>query len=164
MSKSHWTLSLNQSVVSICVLSSSLCFCQEKTRFILWSYKIGIQITCWGGPPIDRRRSVQQISKVACDILWCLSSPKIKLKVYESELSEKLPKRTNACHFWLTASLWLFPRVSFVSCQKVIGSWSDAMSCFPYSTTSYVLYLRMLLVSCVFCPVFCEALSFGLQQ
>jgi len=47
-------MSHNQSIVSICVRSSSLCFCQEKTRFILWSYKIGTQITCWGGPgPLD---------------------------------------------------------------------------------------------------------------
>jgi len=46
------TLSHNQSVVLICVHSSSLCFCQEKTPFIRWSYQIGLQIACWGAPPI----------------------------------------------------------------------------------------------------------------
>lgn len=102
------------------------------------------------------------MSEVTCNIFCCLSSRKIKLSAEAKFMRVSCLRSCQKGQMPLTFGLWFLSRVSVVSCQKVIGNWSGPFSCFPYTTTSYVLYRRMLFVR--FCPVFCEASSFGLQQ
>jgi len=94
------------------------------------------------------------MSKVACNILWCLSSRKIKLSAEAKFMRVSCLRSCQKGQMPLTFGLWFLSRVSVVSRQKVIGNWSGPFSCFPYTTTSYVLYRRMLFVRWVFVQSF----------
>jgi len=120
-------------------------------------------------------QSVQQMLRVtSCNILCCVSSRKIKLSGQARFMRASflrscqkgqmpatfclwlLPRQSNRLTV-ITVRRWhclLLPRVSVVSCQKVIGPRSGSMSCFPYTTRlshlwSFVLRLVVVVVSSV---------------